>query len=135
MKALLTEEDFATLKQCEQVETNYAKTKLRKHYHDRRWTRKKTSDHQARELPKEIDGIVMEDQVLNEQFSAKVRQYGGVTLDEDEVEALKLQPNFAIFEEVDDLDFMANTEKTFNSLRWSESFRQNNDGEEERNPT
>ena len=70
---------------------------------------------------------------MDEQFSIKVRQYGEVTLDEDEVEALKLKPNFAIFEEVDDLDFMANTEKTFNSLRWSESFRQNNEGEEKRN--
>ena len=63
VKALLTEEDFATLKQCEQVETNYAKTKLRKDYNDRRmWIRKKTNDHRARELPKEIDGIVLEDQ-------------------------------------------------------------------------
>ena len=50
------------------------------------------------------------------QYEAKVRQYGGVQLDEDEKEALKMQPNFAIYEEVNDLEFMANTEKTFNSL-------------------
>ena len=136
VEALLTEEDYATFKQCEQHETNYAKPKLRKHFHDRRmWIRKKTGVNRTKDLPKEIDGIVMEDQVIEERFNARVRQYGGVTLDEDEVEALKMQPNFAIFEEVNELNFMANTEKTFNSLRWNKNLHENNEEQEERSPT
>ena len=72
-------------------------------------------------LPKEIDGIKMEDQELDGRFNATIKQYGGVTLDEDEREDLKLQPNFAVYDKIDDLNFMANTEKTFNSLRWNET--------------
>ena len=41
----------------------------------------------------------------------KIRQYGGVALDDDEKAALKLQPKFAIFEEIDEVEFMACTEK------------------------
>ena len=120
----MTGEDFATLKRCERRETEYAKRKLREHYHGRRmWIRKKTRERLTESLPKEIDGVVMEDQELDERFNASIKQYGGVALDDDEKEALKLQPNFAVFDEVDDLNFMANTEKTFNALRWNETFR------------
>ena len=63
----------------------------------------------------------MEDVVLDERFEPKIRQYGRVMLDDDEKEALKLQPNFAMFEEVDELEFMAYTEKTLNSIRWNEN--------------
>ena len=41
-----------------------------------------------------------------------------------------MQPNFAVYDEVDDLRFMANTEKTFNALRWNEAF-QRSKGEDE----
>ena len=93
---------------------------LRTHYKNRHaWIRKKSDERQRKELPGEIDGVIMEDLVLGERFEPKIRQYGGVALDEDEKEALKLQPNFAIFEEIDELEFMACTKKTFNSLRWS----------------
>ena len=132
MKTLLTEEDFMTLKRCEKQEEEYAKRKLREHYQGRRmWIRKKTREQLVETLPKEIDGVSMEDQELDERFNASVKQYGGVSLDDDEKEALKLQPNFAVFDEIDDLNFMANTEKTFNALRWSEAFRRNRETEEE----
>ena len=67
--------------------------------------------------------------MLDERFEPKIRQYGGVTLDDDEKEALKLQPNFAMFEEVDELEFMAYTEKTLNSIRWNENIRERDDRE------
>ena len=106
VRTLLTAEDFATLKLCKQQETDYAKRKLRDHYHGRRrWIKQKTRERRVRDLPKEIDGILMEDQELDGRFKASVRRYGGVTLDDDETEALKLQPNFAIYEEVDELNF------------------------------
>ena len=72
----------------------------------------------------------MEDQTLDTKFNTSVKCYGGVSLDDDEKEALRLQPNFAVYDEVDDLRFMANTEKTFNALRWNEAF-QRSKGEDE----
>ena len=41
----------------------------------------------------------MEDIELGERFETKIRQYGGVEIDEDENKALKMQPNFAVYEE------------------------------------
>ena len=89
------------------------------------WIKRKSEERLRIEMPKEIDGVIMEDVVLGEEFEPKIRQYGGVALDEDEKAALKLQPNFAIFEEIDEVEFMACTEKMFNSLRWSENNRNN----------
>ena len=124
IRTLIPREDFTTMKRYEQLELNYARAQLRSHYRNRyAWIKKKTNERRTESLPCEIDGVVMEDRSLGDQFEAKVRQYGGVQLDEDEMEALKMQPNFAVYEEVNDLEFMANTEKTFNSLRWSENCR------------
>ena len=92
---------------------------------------KKTREQLVENLPKEIDGVLMEDQELEERFNASVKQYGGVSLYDDKKEALKLQPNFAVFDDIDDLNFMVNTEKTFNALLWSEKFRWNREMEEE----
>ena len=123
-KELLTEEQFATLKQCKEQEEKYARRKIREHYKDRlSWIRKKTKERKEETLPKEIDGVKMEDQTLDTKFNTSVTCYGGVSLDDDEKEALRLQPNFAVYDEVDDLRFMANTEKTFNALRWNEAFQ------------
>ena len=75
VRELLNADDFATLKLCEQQETNYAKQKLRKHYQDRRrWIKEKTRERRVKELPKEIDGIRMEDQELDERFNANIRK-------------------------------------------------------------
>ena len=104
---------------------------MRKHYKDRlNWIRKKIKERTEEALPKEIDGVKMEDQTLDTKFNTSVKCYGGVSLDDDEKEALRLQPNFAVYDEVDDLRFMANTEKTFNALRWNEAF-QRSKGEDE----
>ena len=112
-KDLLTEEQFATLKQCKKKEEEYARRKMRDHYKDRlNWIRKKTKERIEETLPKEIDGVKMEDQTLDTKFNTSVKCYGGVSLDDDEKEALRLQPNFAVCDEVDDLRFMANTEKS-----------------------
>ena len=132
VKALLDDEDFTTLIRCESKETEYAKPRLREHFRKRQiWIGNKTKKRLAEMLPKEIDGIKMEDQELDGRFNATIKQYGGVTLDEDEREDLKLQPNFAVYDKIDDLNFMANTEKTFNSLRWNETFRWNDEEGEE----
>ena len=140
-KELLSGENFATLKRCRKQEEEHARRKMREHYRKRiDWIRKKTKERTEEALPKEIDGVKMEDQVLDEQFNASVKCYGGVTLDEEENEALKLQPNFAVYDDVNELSFMANTEKTFNALRWNEAFRRKEDEEggrgttEEQNP-
>ena len=130
-KDLLTEEQFATLEHCKKQEEEYARRKMREHYKDRlNWIRKKTKERTEETLPKEIDGVKMEDQTLDTKFNTSVKCYGGVSLDDDEKEALRLQPNFAVYDEVDDLRFMANTEKTFNALRWNEAF-QRSKGEDE----
>ena len=127
-KSLLNEEQFALLKQCKMQEEEYSRRKLRDHYRERlNWIRKKTKERVEETLPKEIDGVKMEDQPLDTRFNTSVKCYGGVVLDDDEKEALKLQPNFAVYDEVDDLRFMANTEKTFNAVRWSETFQKSSE--------
>ena len=57
------------------------------------WIKRKSEERLRIEMPKEIDGVIMEDVVLGEEFEPKIRQYAGVALDEDEKAALKLQPN------------------------------------------
>ena len=59
----------------------------------------------------------MKDATLGERFRQTIRRYGGVALDSDEEEALKLQPNFAIYEEVNKMEIMASTEKAFTAIR------------------
>ena len=65
----------------------------------------------------------MKEVALGEQFEPTIRWYGGVEMDNDEEEALKLQPNFSLYEEIDEMEFMATTEKAFNALRWHENLR------------
>ena len=71
----------------------------------------------------------MEDQAI--EFNTSVKCYGGVILDENEKEALRLQPNYAVYDEVDDLAFLGNVEKTLNALRWNEAICRSREEEEE----
>ena len=41
---------------------------------------KKREKREAENTPDEIDGITMKDQVLDDSFEPKVREYGGVSL-------------------------------------------------------
>ena len=66
---------------------------------------------QRSRVPREVDRIIMDDVELREELETKIRQYGGVTIDDDEREALKMQPNFAVYEDVDELDFMQTRKK------------------------
>ena len=75
-KDLLTEEQFAILKQCKKQEEEYARRKMREHYKDRlNWIRKKTKERTEETLPKEIDGLKMEDQTLDTKFNTSVKCY------------------------------------------------------------
>ena len=91
IKGILDRENVAILKRQEREEQSYARPKMRKHYQERmEWIRKKTDEKRKKTTPTEIDGVIMEDMELGEEFKTKVRQYGGVVLDEDEMEALKM---------------------------------------------
>ena len=129
LRGMVREEDFVILRRQERAEQDYARPKLRKHYQDRiNWIKKKSEEKRRSMVPREVDGIIMEDIELGEEFETKIRQYGGVRIDEDEREALKMQPNFAVYEEVDEMDFMANTEKNLQFVK----VEQNQRGEQER---
>ena len=54
--------------------------------------------------------------------------YGDITFDQDELEALKLDPKFAVYQTLLEEDFECEIESTFAKLRWS---RKDNIGEEE----
>ena len=64
------------------------------------WIKRKSEERLRIEMPKEIDGVIMEDVVLGEELEPKIRQYGGVALDEDEKAALKRHDHFFIISEL-----------------------------------
>ena len=69
----MTEEQFAILNQCKKREEGYARNKLRVHYKERlNWIRKKTKERTEEALPREVDGIRMEDQAIEFNTSVKV---------------------------------------------------------------
>ncbi len=53
--------------------------------------------------------------------TAGVVKYGGVTLDDEEEEALLLHPKYAVFDKVDAVDCEAEIEKCLAKVRWSRS--------------
>ena len=130
---VLTEEGTLLYNRVLAKEQNHEKTKARKYFRSRiKSMGEQKEKRENEETPDEIDGIRMDEQELDERFTAKTHVYGGVQLSKEEEEALKLPPKFSMFEKPDILLFKANIEKTFNRIRWNkvfESVETTNEGE------
>ena len=68
----------------------------------------------------DIEGIVIKDQNLPEDYESKPRCYGGTTLSKEEEDILSLSPNYAIYEEINIEKCEIEIEKSLTKLRWSE---------------
>ena len=77
IRVMVREEHITTLRRHERLEQNYARPMLRTHYKNRyAWIRKKSDERQRKELPREIDGVIMEDLVLGERFEPRYDNMG-----------------------------------------------------------
>ena len=77
-----------------------------------------------------IEGIVIKDQQLTEEYESNPRCYGGIELSEEEKDALSLNPRFVIFNtniQIEEVE--AEIEKSITKIRWSRM----NEGDEETN--
>ena len=76
------------------------------------------------EIPDEIDGIILRDQEIPNEYNSTARTYGGITLSDNEQSVLKLPPKFATYERVNETSCEAEIEKMLTKLRWEEKKKQ-----------
>ena len=72
-------------------------------------------------IPDEVEGIVIKDTALPENFESKPRMYGGVNLDQNNevTSALSLPPKFTVYENVDPERCEIEVDKAISKYRWS----------------
>ena len=73
---------------------------------------------QRKIIPDEIDGILLKDQELGDEYNSTPRQYGGVHLEQEEKNVLSLPTKFATHSKVTEEECQAQIEKTMAKLRW-----------------
>ena len=66
-----------------------------------------------------LHDVTISDQDLLDTFASYPRIYGDAALSDQDVDVLKLPPNFAIYDKIDDIDCEAQIEKGIAKLRWA----------------
>ena len=61
----------------------------------------------------------MQDQIRDDSFEPKVREYGGARLQDDKKELMELPPKYALYERQNVLKFKVILEITLNLIRWN----------------
>ena len=69
-------------------------------------------------VPDEIEGVLLKDQEIEEEYTSTPRLYGGIILTNDEQSLLELPPKYAIHEKVNKEHCQAEIEKSLAKLRW-----------------
>ena len=77
-----------------------------------------------RDVPEEINGIIINDQELTNEYNSEPRIYGNIILNEKEKNLLSLTPKYTIFEKVDRWKYAVEIEKVLTKYRWEESSKQ-----------
>ncbi|XP_029643478.1 probable serine/threonine-protein kinase tsuA [Octopus sinensis] len=89
------------------------------------WLKQKRQYELAKEekqkYPDTINGIIMEDVLLPEEFNKdnEANIYGGVTTDPDEISILQLPPKYAVYSKVNTIKCLSEIEKSFTKIRWN----------------
>ena len=79
-------------------------------------------------VPDRVNGVIVADQAIPENFTSEPRCYGSVEVSDDEKAVLSLPPKFATFDRIDKLRCEGEVEKGLAKLRWS---RKREDSERE----
>ena len=82
-----------------------------------KWLREKWTI-KDKEPPKEYRGIQLEFNELSIEFTSNPRKYGGIHINESEEEVLSLPPKFGLYQKVETVDCIIETEKALTKLRW-----------------
>ena len=82
-------------------------------------------------IPDIIEGVIVKDQEVGEEFEMKTTTYGGIQLTSDEESVMKLHPKYTVFDKVDPVDCEAEIEKAMAKIRWARM----EDKKDERNET
>ena len=91
------------------------KTRAKVEWLKEKWGAKR----QQKEIPDEVKGIMVKDEDLPDEFSSEPRVYGNVELKDNEIEALKMSPNFGLYKEVNITKLNIETEEAINKYRWN----------------
>ena len=73
-----------------------------------------------KEIPDEVNGVLIKDQPLNVEFESDPRCYDGVEITDNEKKVLQLGPKFTIYEEVNVDRTIAEIEKGMVKLRYEQ---------------
>ena len=88
-----------------------------------------------RVIPDEVEGIIIKDQPIVEEFESNPRCYGNVEISEEERQVLKLPPKFSLYERIDVEKTIAEIEKGMVKLRYEKNFEQTtNNGDNRSQP-
>ena len=78
----------------------------------------KKKQNRVREVPDEIEGILIADQDVSS-FTANPRVYGGTEISAEEESVLSLPPNYTLYEKIDPRECEIEVEKSLAKARWT----------------
>ena len=109
------ESDFKRIYRSERKK--YKKTLCEKR-RQKVWFLSKKYKPSKRNIPDEVNGVIIKDQDIPMDFSTEPRVYGNTVINEDEKHILSLPPKFAIPDKVDEHKCEIEIEKAITKLRW-----------------
>ena len=77
-----------------------------------------------RNIPEEINGIIINDQELTNEYNSEPRIYANIIINQEEKNLLSLTPKYTIFEKVDRWKCEIEIEKALTKYRWEEKSKQ-----------
>ena len=88
---------------------------------------------EKKEIPDDVNGVIIKDQPLEVEFESDPRCYDGVEINDNEKKVLQLGPKFTIYEDVDVEKTIAEIEKGMVKLRYEQMRKEKNKSSEPRN--
>ena len=102
------------------VYTCKLKRDLSKKYMDKlKWLKKKWKKSEDNNIPDMVREVVVKDVELTDEFTSKPRVYGGVTIDEQEDQVLRLPPKYGLYRKINATQCKIDVEEALNKLRWN----------------
>ena len=100
---------------------NHKIKRKRKVKHLERIQDKRNKNNQNKQIQEttKIEGIIIENQEIPQNYEPKINKYGNVNITKDEEEALLLPPKLCVYTDVNKLECETEVEKAMVKLRWS----------------
>ena len=107
----------------------YRNKRIEKVKHLRNKNKQTSNQKHTEKEENDIEGIIIGNQTIPEDYKSKLKKYGDVKLTKDEEEALQLPPKYCVYNKIQKLECQIELEKTLSKMRWSSKDYENTNGE------